>query len=111
MKLKYEPGTRYSNSEIYDEATSEVVNGWQVFVQKRPDGSLTGRRSFVNNAGILCGITLADTMRERAIRDSAPQLLEALRRALNAGIGADGQRPSPADEARAALAQAAGIPW
>lgn len=78
MKLKYEPGTRYSNSLIYDEATSEVVAGWQVFVQKRPDGTPTGRRSFVNNEGNLCGIEVANAMRKRAIHDAAPQLLEAL---------------------------------
>lgn len=33
-------------------------------------------------------------------------LVAALKRALDAGIGSDGQLPSPADEARAALAKA-----
>ena len=35
--LPYAPGTRYSNSETYDQATGEVVHGWQVFEQIRED--------------------------------------------------------------------------
>ena len=114
MKLKYEPGTRFSNSVIYDEATSEVVSGWQVFMQKLPDGTATGCRSFVNNAGILCGIEVANAMRERAIRDAAPQLLEALSALLveaeQFAIELQPYAASPAlAQARAAKALAAGI--
>jgi hypothetical protein len=73
----YPIGTRYSNSEIYDEATDEHVHGWQVFIQKRPDGTPTGRRSFVDQDGKLCGIELAAAKRAGAIRDAAPDLLAA----------------------------------
>jgi len=74
----FAPGTRYSNSEIYDEATAEVVHGWQVFVQKRADGTPTGRRSFVDPNGNLCSIDLAAAMRAQAISQAAPELLDAL---------------------------------
>lgn len=39
---------------------------------------------------------------------AAPDLLAALHRALNAGIGSDGNHPTPADAARAAIAKARG---
>jgi hypothetical protein len=39
---------------------------------------------------------------------AAPDLLKALRRALDAGIGGDGKHPSPSEEARAAIAKATG---
>lgn len=69
--LLYPVGTRFTNSLIYDEATSEVVHGWQVFVQKAQDGAPTGRKSFVDNKGILCGISLAERKREEAIQAQA----------------------------------------
>ena len=82
----YEAGTRYSNSIIYDEATDERVHGWQVFVQKREDGTPTGRRSFINNSGVLCGIEIAEAERQRAIAAAAPDLLAALQ-AIERGYG------------------------
>lgn len=39
---------------------------------------------------------------------AAPELLAALCRAIDAGIGSDGDYPSAADEARAAIAKATG---
>lgn len=77
-KLKYPVGTRFSNSEIYDAATAEVVHGWQVFEQFREDGSPTGRKSFVDNNGGLCGIEIAESKRKQAIHDAAPEMLAAL---------------------------------
>lgn len=77
--LPYEPGTRYSNSETYDQATGEVVHGWQVFEQIRPDGTRTGRRSFLNNEGLLCSVEIAQAMREAAIYNAAQELLDALK--------------------------------
>jgi hypothetical protein len=76
--LPYEPGARYSNSAYYDVATAEVIHGWQVFEQRRPDGSPTGRRSFVDSSGNLCAIELAEAKRNHVIREAAPELLEAL---------------------------------
>lgn len=69
--LVYPVGTRFSNSHIYDEATSEVVHGWQIFVQKDPDGNLTGRKSFVDNKGGLCDISVAERKRDEAIQARA----------------------------------------
>lgn len=77
--LPYAPGTRYSNSETYDQATGEVVHGWQVFEQIRPDGTRTGRRSFVSNEGQLCSVEIAKAMRESALYNAAPELLTALK--------------------------------
>lgn len=73
----YPVGARYSNSEVYDEATDEVVHGFQVFVQKRPDGTPTGRRSFVNAQGVLCGLAMAEAERARELSEAAPALLSA----------------------------------
>ena len=78
MPPPYAPGTRYSNSVIYDAATEEVVHGWQVFMEYLADGTPTGRKSFVNNSGILCGIEIAAAERERATRAAAPEMLAAL---------------------------------
>lgn len=80
--LPYEPGTRYSNSETYDQATGEVVHGWQVFEQIRPDGTRTGRRSFVSNSGMLCSVDIASAMRLVALREAAPDVLDALKALL-----------------------------
>lgn len=74
----YTPGTRHSYSEVYDEATTEIEHGWQIFIQKRSDGTPTGRRSFVNNQGILCGVEIAEQMRAAATRDAAPDLAALL---------------------------------
>lgn len=71
------PGTRYCDSTVYDEATDEVVHGFQVYVQKTPDGTPTGRRSFVNNQGALCGILMAEQERATAMQAAAPQLVSA----------------------------------
>ena len=77
-KLPYEPGTRYSDSLTYDVATTEVVHGWQVFEQVRPDGTPTGRKSFVNHRGALCGICVAEMMRKSASEAALPNVLKAL---------------------------------
>lgn len=77
-QLKYPVGTRYSNSQTYDEASCEVVHGWQVFIQKNPDGSLTGRRSFVDNKGTLCGLMTAERKRDEAIQSQAHCMAKVL---------------------------------
>lgn len=78
--IKYPVGTRYSNSSTGDEATAEILHGYQVFQQAqcRPDGTLTGRKSFINEHGVLCGIELAEGARNAAIHNAAPKMLEAL---------------------------------
>ena len=111
----YPAGTRYSNS-TYDEATDELTHGWQVFIQKFPDGTPTGRRSFMNNRGILCVESIAKQERERATRDAAPELLAALESFIRApGVGSNGPGSSTIAvqefnllAARAAIAKAAG---
>lgn len=80
--MKHPVGTRYSNSETYDQATDEVVYGWQVFEQCRPDGTLTGRKSFIDNNGTLCGIEIAETKRLQSILDSAHDLLGAIKEVI-----------------------------
>lgn len=74
----YPVGTRYNNSPTYDEATNEVVHGWQVFVQKSPDGTLTGRKSFVDNKGTLFCISIAERKRDEAIQSQAFCLAKVL---------------------------------
>ncbi len=81
-KLPYEIGTRYCNSEIYDEATAETVHGWQIFVQKRADGAPTGERSFVDQHGALCGVSIAKIKRDQVKASMAGELAEVLRLAL-----------------------------
>jgi hypothetical protein len=49
-----------------------------------------------------------EEVERQRLLDAAPDLLAALRRALDAGIGADWQEPSPAEQARAAIAKAEG---
>lgn len=80
MKLPYVPGTRYSNSLTYDVATTEVVHGFQVFEQRREDGTPTGRKGFVNHRGSLCSLSVADLMRREAQKEALPDLLAALER-------------------------------
>lgn len=58
-----------------------------------------------NASGCMGGLEVAANARLMA---AAPELLAALQRALDAGIGSDGRRPSAADEARAAIANATG---
>lgn len=86
MNLTYPVGTRYSNSRIYDSATAEVVHGWQVFEQMRATGpnlyAATGRRSFVNHEGILCGLDLAESERAKARAAECNNALFALELAL-----------------------------
>jgi hypothetical protein len=101
-------GTRYSNSLSYDVATDQVVEGFQVFAQYREDGTPTGRRSFVNNDGTLCGLSIAEAERERAIKQEARFLLEALARIVDAADkGAD--LGNPLAMARVTLRAAGGI--
>lgn len=76
------PGTRYSNSAIYDEATDRTNEfGDTIFVQKREDGTLTGREAVVIG-GRLMGLEVAGQEHERNIRDAAPALLAALEQAV-----------------------------
>lgn len=64
MHLKYDIGTRYSNSVIYDEATGLKVDGFQVFQQHHKDGTPTGRTSFVNPlTGNLCSVAISHKVR------------------------------------------------
>lgn len=105
--LNYPIGTRYSNSGTYDEATAEISHGWQVFEQRRADGTSTGRRSFVNNSGMLCGIQIAEAERARAIRDAAPDLLAALALIVR-GYGVTFQDATLRNLAVDAIAKAAG---
>lgn len=78
--LPHAPGTRYSNSAVYDEATDRVVHGWQVFIQKDADGKPTGRESFVDNDGMLCGLGVARVRRDEAAARNAHNLAGALRK-------------------------------
>ena len=110
----YPVGTRYSNSIVYDEATAEVVHGWQVFRQMTPEGGPTGRRSFINNQGTLCGVEIAWQERQRAIVDTAHEMLDALREVLaDSQATADDELGSGQFHwvplVRAAVAKAAGI--
>lgn len=114
--MKYPTGTRFDNSITYDEATDEVVEGFQVFRQCRPDGTPTGRRSIVahDSTGTphLVAVTLAVDLRRRAIRDASHDLLAALREMLDYYVG-DQLPPEPHGTvvrgARAAIAKAVGI--
>lgn len=101
-------GTRYSNSEVYDEATSEVVHGYQVYVQKRADGTSTGRRSFVNDKGVLCGIEMAERERQQAIQDAAPLLLSVATQLLR-GYGVRFEDAAVRGLLRDAVASASGV--
>lgn len=85
--MKHPVGTRYSNSKTYDQATDKFIHGWQIFEQCQPDGTLTGRKSFIDNTGTLCGIELAETKRYQAILDSAHDLLDALESCVNNANG------------------------
>lgn len=62
--MKYPAGTRYSNSVIYDEATDEVIEGFQVFRQCNPDGTPTGRTSILVLDSDGAGCRLADDAAE-----------------------------------------------
>lgn len=112
-RLKHPVGTRFSNSETYDQATDEVIHGWQVFEQCRPDGTFTGRKSFIDNHGCLCGIDIAEAKRRMATESTAPELLEALQKllaradALSLGAGSGYWMEQHA--ARVVIAKAAGI--
>lgn len=101
----YPAGTRYSNAVTYDEATYEFAHGWQVFQQRRQDGTPTGHKSFINNDGILCGVEIAERERARAMQQAAPMLLEALQ-VLLASSQQCGEREW--EMARAAIAAATG---
>jgi hypothetical protein len=105
--LTYPVGTLYSNSEIYDQATDEVVHGWQVFKQLRPDGTPTGRKSFINHRGNLCGVEVAERMRQRAPADCASELLASLKAMLAAMD--DGSDEPTLVAARAVALKAGGI--
>lgn len=64
MTLPYLAGTRYSNAITYDEATDETAHGFQIFRQCRPDGTPTGRASFVHPiTGNLMGLDMAQAVR------------------------------------------------
>ena len=80
--MRYEPGTRYSNSVIYDEATDRVNEfGDTIFVQKREDGTPTGRESVVIG-GRIFGLEVAAAVHDRHTRDAAPDLFARLEEIL-----------------------------
>lgn len=80
--LYVQPGTRYTDSDFYDEATAERVHGWQVFIQKRPDGTPTGRRSFVDHKGRLCDLALAESRRREALAEASSDMHGVLKQAM-----------------------------
>lgn len=88
MATKHPAGTRYSDAQWYDVATDEVVCGFQVFEQYSPKGEPTGRKSILVG-DILCGIELAEGMRQHRILEAAPQLLKLAERVarLNPNAG------------------------
>jgi len=83
MKKMLPVGTRYTSSRTYDAATNEVVHGWQVFAQYREDGTPTGRKSFVDNNGNLCGIEIAKTKREQAVVSHCEELAQMVETLTN----------------------------
>jgi hypothetical protein len=112
QNLKYPVGTRYSNSEYYDRATSRIAHGWQVFEQVAPNGNLTGRESFVNNTGSLCGLDIAKIIRQSAIQNSADELVKSLKDLLSQIKGyeeCNGSRGFQTEEALKVLQMAIGI--
>lgn len=76
--MKYPVGTRHCDAVIYDEATDEVVEGFQVFRQCKPDGTPTGRKAILVGSRLM-GLSLAKTMREEAVTEAAPAMLQALK--------------------------------
>lgn len=75
---RYEPGTRYSNSVIYDEATDRANEfGDTIFAQKREDGTPTGREAVVVG-GRLITLEVAGKVHDELVRQAAPELLKAL---------------------------------
>jgi hypothetical protein len=107
----YPVGTLYSNSLYYDVALNEFAHGFQVFEQRGPDGTPTGRRSILDNNGVLRSTDIAGKLRAEAVRDSAPELLAALKdilriaRAASIGVSGHSQRFQCAE---AAIAKAEG---
>ena len=74
----YAPGTRYSNSVTYDEATDRANEfGDTIFAQKREDGTPTGRESVVVG-GQLITLEVAGKVHDELVRQAAPELLKAL---------------------------------
>lgn len=107
---KHPVGTRHSNSEWYDAATDEVVHGFQVFEQFSPDGKPTGRKSFIDHRGNLCSMEIAEQKRADALKDTAPELLAAIRAILFQVVqGKVLERDACVNQARAAYIKAAGI--
>lgn len=80
--MRYEPGTRYSNSTMPDIATDRVNQfGDTIFMQHREDGTPTGRETVVID-GKLYGAELAEKVHAENTRDAAPELLAALQVAV-----------------------------
>ncbi len=75
----YPAGARYSEATYYDVATDRFVHGFQVFTQHAPDGSPTGRQTFLDNHGKLCSLALAEAKRKEAIEAAADDLLDGLK--------------------------------
>lgn len=76
------PGTRYSNSVIYDEATDRVnEHGDTIFVQRRPDGTPTGSEAVVIG-GTLVGLEIAGDLHRRNAEAVALELRDALKAAI-----------------------------
>lgn len=111
--MRYAPGTRYSNSETYDEATDDAVDGFQVFRQCRPDGTPTDRLSFVNPiSGSLTALCMTAHVRKQCAESElfkALRLVERVAR-LNPAAGeiGAGMLASLVEEARTIHANATG---
>lgn len=81
MALTYTPGTRYSNAVTYDEATDDTIDGFQVFRQCRPDGTPTGRASFVHPvSGHLMSIEMTLHVRKECAKRQLVPALDLVRR-------------------------------
>lgn len=75
----YPAGADDSNAAYSDVATDRYVHGFQVFAQYRPNGEPTGRHTFLDQNGMLCGLALAERKRREAVLTAAPDLLSSLK--------------------------------
>lgn len=77
-RLPYEPGTVYTTdaTAYIDVATSAVSHGYQVFEQVAVTTGLpTGRKSFVDERGMLCSIDTASNARSEQVTRMAAHML------------------------------------
>lgn len=104
--MRYEPGTRYSNSLSPDIATDRLnEHGDTIFVQHREDGTPTGRESVVIGGNIY-GAELAGEVHASNTREASPLLLTALQMALR-----ETRDAMPEAERELFDAGKAGPPW